>query len=750
MRQVISEFKLQTGYLKYRKDLGRKETWQEAVSERVMGMHRLKFMTPLDEHPKLKEYFDFAEQAYLDKLVLGSQRALQFGGDPILRKNSKMYNCLTSYCDRVPFFKESMWWLLSGCGVGFSVLKQYIDKLPELKVRDKGTKTYVVQDSIEGWADAVGCLMSSYFREDKSFGDYYGYDIKFDLSNIRAQGSPISSGFKAPGPDPLKRSLQKIEDLINDWIVNQGTKVRPILAYDIVMHASDAVLAGGVRRSATICIFGKDDLEMRYAKTGNWYVSNPQRARSNNSVALLRSETSKEEFLEIMKSVEQFGEPGFVWLDDERIVYNPCVEIGMIPALNMSAIHGKGEPGQGEYADVWLSGWQGCNLTEINGGACNSEKVFLRACKASAILGTLQAAYTSFEYVGKITEAIFEKEALLGCSITGWMNNPDILFDKDILAKGVALIKEINEEVAEMIGINPAARLTCSKPSGNASVILGCASGIKPEESRRYIRYIQVNPDEYGVEQFANLNPKLIEDSVWDANGNDYAIGFAVENEGNPFFKNSMYGVSHLEYVRKAIDFWVEPGTVVERCTIPEVRHNVSCTVNVDDWDKVSDYIYENRYSFAGISFLAMDGSLEYNQAPFAEVLSLTEISDKYGEGSLLASGLIVDGLHAFDDDLWRACMYVIDKNLKLEGTRTEVFLKRDWIRRAKQFAKNYFKRDVKLMTYCLKDVHRFYRYKTIEKSYKPMNWKEYREKETEVDVSTLGAIACSGGQCEI
>jgi ribonucleoside-triphosphate reductase len=418
------------------------------------------------------------------------------------------------------------------------------------------------------------------------------------------------------------------------------------------------------------------------------------------------------------------------------------VEIGMVPKLQ------RFDNSQNVVDEV--SGWQGCNLTEINGAACTNKEIFLRACRASAILGTLQAAYTTFEYVGEVTEQIFRKEALLGCSITGWMNNPDILFDEEILAEGVAIIKKTNEEVAEMLGINPAARLTCSKPSGNAAVILGCASGMKPEESRRYIRYVQVNPDEYGVDYFRGVNPELFEDSVWDANGQDYAIGFAVENDEKALLKSDIYGVKHLEYVKKAIEFWVEPGTVKERCTNPATRHNISATINVDNWDDVSRYIYDNRQYFAGISLLGMDGSLEYNQAPFTEVLTLSELGEKYGDAVILASGLIVDGLHAFNDDLWLACMSVSDKNIKLEGTRESVWLKKEWIRRAKKFAKNYFRSNIHKMTYCLKDVHRFYRFTTIKKSFKPVKWDEYFGEGQGVDVDTLGAASCAGGKCDI
>lgn len=753
MQNFLSEFKLQTGYLKYRPDLGRKETWEEAIRERVMKMHYEKYAHLLDNEEFL-EMVKFAEDAYVDKLVLGSQRALQFGGAPILRHNSKMYNCLTSYCDRPEFFREAMWWLLSGCGVGFSVQTQHISKLPNFKPRDKGVKTYIIPDSIEGWADALGVLLASYFREDRKFEEYWGFEVRLDYSKIRPKGAMISSGFKAPGPEPLKAAMNKIEELIESWLKTVGGEVKSILAYDIVMHASNAVLAGGVRRSATICIFSKDDQDMLHAKTGNWYINNPQRARSNNSVALLKSETTFEEFQAIMESVKQFGEPGFVWLDDLEILYNPCVEVGMVPKLKVMKTfeyQGNHNIKQQDYYEQWISGWQGCNLTTGNGAMCKDKKTFLRMCRALSILGTLQAGYTTFEYVGNITEQIFKKEALLGVAISGWLDNPDILLNKEILAEGVKIVLETNEELAKILGINPAARTTLSKPDGNGATILGCSSGVKATEGKRWIRYVQVNPDEYGVEHFKSLNPELVEKSVWDANGRDYAIGFAIEAEPKALSKHEIYGVKHLEIVKFIMENWVYPGTRLERCVIPEVRHNVSNTISVDDWEEVSKYIYENRQYFAGISLLGMSGSLEYNQAPYSEVFTPEELIEMYGDGVLMASGLIVDGLHAFDGDLWKACMYVLDRTLPLEGSREKIFYQKDWIRRAKKFAKNYFRKDLKKMTYALKDVHRFYRYMTIKKNAKAIDWSKYKEVKPEYeDVDTLGAIACAGGACEI
>lgn len=443
-KQLLSEFKFYSGYSKYFDDIQRKETWNEAV-DRVMNMHKEKYKSKMSK--ELEELISFAEEVYRDKLILASQRSLQFGGESIFKHEMKMYNCLVSYTDRTEFFKECMYLLLCGCGVGFSVQNKHIQHLPTIKNRNKGVKTFIIEDSIEGWADAIGVLLSSYTYSDATFEEYWGYRIDFDYSKIRPKGSFISGGFKAPGPDGLRKSIIKIQELLDS---NYGLsnvkeyKIRPIIAYDVVMHMADAVLSGGVRRSATICLFSENDEEMLTAKTGDWFNTNPQRARSNNSVLLIRGEVSKERFHEIMQSVKDWGEPGFVWSYDEDIIYNPCVEIGMYP---------KTENGE--------SGWQGCNLTEINGGACTTEDLFYSACKASAIIGTLQAGYTNFKYVNNITKQIFEREALLGCSITGLMNNPDILLNPNIQRTGAEIIKAVNKEVAALIGINQAARTTC-------------------------------------------------------------------------------------------------------------------------------------------------------------------------------------------------------------------------------------------------------------------------------------------------
>ena len=322
--KLLSDSKFFSGYSRWDETKNRYETWDEAV-DRVMNMHRQKYAHKMT--PVLEEMFQFAEKAYKEKLILGSQRALQFGGEQIFKHESRMYNCSTSHCDRPAFFNEALYLSLSGVGVGFSVQKHHVNKLPQIARRSsKKVKLFTIPDSIEGWSDAIAVLLSSYFVDGGVFPEYKGCQVHFDYTKIRPKGAMISGGFKAPGPDGLRNAIIKIETLLESQLEdNPVTSIRPIVAYDIVMHMSDAVLSGGVRRSATICIFDKDDQEMMKAKTGNWFSTNPQRGRSNNSAMLIRGELTREEWKDIMKSVKDFGEPGFIFSDSREHLYNPCV-----------------------------------------------------------------------------------------------------------------------------------------------------------------------------------------------------------------------------------------------------------------------------------------------------------------------------------------------------------------------------------------------------------------------------------------
>lgn len=322
--EMLAESKFYMGYSRWDEVKNGYETWEESVA-RVMDMHRQKYADKMT--PELAQAIDFAQAAYSEKLVLGAQRALQFGGEQIFKHESRMYNCSVSYVDRPAFFNECMYLMLSGCGVGFSVGKKYINKLPAIARRSqKKVKLFQVPDSIEGWSDAFAVLLSSYFTDGATHPEYRGCQVHFDFTKIRPEGSKISGGFKAPGPDGLRKALIKCEDLIETLLTDKPVNTfNSITAYDFVMHMSDAVLSGGVRRSATICIFDKDDQDMLTAKTGDWFVSNPQRGRSNNSALIIRDELTREEWAHIMQSVKQFGEPGFIFSDSDEFLFNPCV-----------------------------------------------------------------------------------------------------------------------------------------------------------------------------------------------------------------------------------------------------------------------------------------------------------------------------------------------------------------------------------------------------------------------------------------
>ena len=644
-----------------------------------------------------------------------------------------MYNCTSSYVDRPEFFGEVFYILLCGAGAGFSVQKHHIRKLPKIQNRTKQAKGYIVEDSIEGWASALDVLMSSFFVGGGKYPEYEGRRVYFDLSQIRPKGAYISGGFKAPGPNGLRRSLDKIEHLLQGIVLDSKdpVSIKPINAYDITMHAADAVLSGGVRRSATICLFSPDDKEMMEAKTGNWFMENPQRGRSNNSAVIVRDKTTSEEFGKIMESVKQFGEPGFVFVESTEHTTNPCVEIGMYPQINKK------------------SGWQGCNLTEINGGKCNTEEDFYKACRAASILGTLQAGYTDFKFLSDTSKKIFDREALLGVSITGWMNNPDILFDEKILQKGAKIVKDVNKQVAEIIGINSAARTTCVKPSGNASVLLQTASGIHAEHSNMYIRNVQMNKESEITQAIMKTNPYMVEDSVWSAGGTDVVVSFPILPKKGSMYKDDLLGVKHLELVKKAQKHWVEAGTNEDLCADKGVRHNVSNTIIVDDWDHVEKYVFDNRHSFAGISFLPMTGDKDYNQAPNTAVITSKEMVKKYGDAAVFASGMVVDALKCFNN-LWDACSTAKGFGEDISLETSENAMKRDWVRRFKKFGDNYLNSDSMAAEYCLKDAYLLHKWNKIQSTLKTVDWKEDIKERKYTDVDTLAAAACAGGACEI
>ena len=726
--QELQNYTFVAKYARWIEEKQRRETWKEA-SDRVRNMMHTKYAGS-----DIKEEIDWAYDMMYKKKVLGSQRALQFGGSPILKTHAKIYNCTSSYCDRLRFFQECFWLLLCGSGTGFSVQKHHIAKLPNLKhnpPKNKGVK-YVIEDSIEGWANALGVLLSSYFdRPVDEFAEFSNTYIVFDYSEIREKGTTLSSGVgKAPGFEPLQFALEKIRAILDRCIANGQEKLRPIDAYDIVMHSSDAVISGGVRRSASLALFSPEDEEMTKAKTGNWFIDNPQRGRSNNSALLLKEETTYEQFASLMESVKEFGEPGFIWSDSKDMIFNPCVEIGMWPVDETT----------GE------SGWQGCNLSTINCSSLVDEEDFYERCKAAAIIGTLQAGFTNLEYLGKASERIFDREALLGVSLTGIMEKHELVLSEEVLKKGAKIAVSTNKEMSKKIGINQAARVTCLKPEGTSSTMLGTSSGIHPHHAKRYIRHVQANKIEAPYNYFKNYNPQACENSVWSANDTDAVIRFPIEVPDGSKLRNQLPAVEMLDVVKNTQINWVNNGKNKNLCTQQYLSHNVSNTITVkpDEWEDVTKFIYKNRKYYAGISLIPQSGDKDYPQAPFTTVYTSREIVKEYGDASIWCSGLIELALQSFNKNLWAACDYVTMN----QGKDTDPEEKKDFTTRVKNFAGKYFDGDIKRLTYCMKDVYNWKLYCDLVNSFKKVDYTKLSE--TEDNTTGIEEVSCAGGACLI
>ena len=598
----MGSFTFTSKYARYNEKEKRRETWLEAVG-RVEKMHlkRYSFLAPEDKK-EINEAFDSVRE----KRVIPSMRSMQFGGGPVEAKNPRIFNCSVRHVDSPRAFSEIFFLALCGCGVGIGLQKQFLDRIPDLVTSDDKTGTvftYVIEDTIEGWSDSIEALLNCYFKNTA----YSGRKIVFDFSRIRRKGAKIKTGGgKAPGYKPLKNALSKIKHLLDDLIESKNLqRLRSIDVCDIMCHCADAVLSGGVRRSALSFIFDKGDELMMSAKTGDWFKDNPQRARGNNSVLLLRTDTTLEDFKGVIDKSREFGEPGFVFANDARQLLNPCFEINFIP----------------ETEDE-VCGVQFCNLTSINGAKTDSKEKFVENARYAALIGTLQAGYTDFPYLSRAAKKITEQESLLGVSITGIMDNPKILLN-DVYQKKAALAAvETNEIWANKIKINPAARITCVKPEGTSSIVLGAASGIHPHHAKEYFRRIQCNKLDNVYNFFKIYNPDLCEESVWSANKSDDVVTFPIKAPEGAIVKEDLTAIKHLEIIRGTQENWVNFGT--SKSNKKNIKHSVSCTVLVDthEWDDVVNYLYTNRNYFTAVSLLPKTGDKIYKQAPMEAVLT--------------------------------------------------------------------------------------------------------------------------------
>jgi ribonucleoside-triphosphate reductase len=569
--KILSDITVHMKYARYLPEENRRETWEELVS-RNKSMHLKKF-------PKLKSEIEEAYKYVYNKKVLPSMRSMQFAGKPIEISPNRVFNCAYAPIDDMRVFGEIMFLLLGGTGVGFSVQGHHVEKLPSiLKPNKRRTRRFLIGDSIEGWADSVTALIKSYFKGTSH--------LRFDYSDIRAKGERlVTSGGKAPGPQPLRECLVKVEGMLD--AKENGERLTTIEVHDMVCHIADAVLAGGIRRAALISLFSIDDENMLAAKSGDWWETNPQRGRANNSAVIMRHRIDKDRFLKIWDRIKASGcgEPGIYLTNDKEYGCNPCCEIALRP-------------------------YQFCNLTEINVSDLESQEDYEGRSRAASLIGTLQASYTDFHYLRPVWQRNTEKDYLIGVSMTGIASGVVEGLD---MTQAAEVVRKENERIASLIGIKPAARCTTTKPAGTTSLVLGTSSGIHAWHNDHYIRRLRVGKNEAIYNYLAKNHPELVEDEYFRPH--DTAVISVPQEAPEGATTRIESAISLLERIKNVHISWVKVGHRNGQNT-----NNVSATINVKnhEWDDVGEWMWQNRKYYNGLSILPHDGG-SYRQAPFED-----------------------------------------------------------------------------------------------------------------------------------
>lgn len=578
--KILSEITTFNKYRKFIPELNRRETWNETCSRyEEMMLERFPALAV-----EIKQYMTFVR----DKKILPSMRMLQFAGRPVKLNQARGYNCSYLPIDDYHAFSETMFLLLSGCGVGYSVQLPHIQKLPTIHHPIDEVK-YVIGDSLEGWADAVKILMKSYFG-------IYKYRPIFDFTEIRPKGARlVTSGGKAPGPEPLIECLNKIETILINKKPN--TKLTSLECHDILCHIANAVLAGGIRRAAMIALFSREDEEMLNCKSGEWWIANEQRGRANNSVVLLRNKCTKAEFDKVWKQVElsNSGEPGIYFTNNIDWGTNPCCEIALKP-------------------------FQFCNLTEVNVSDINSEADLYSRIRAAAFFGTLQASFTDFHYLRPIWKKTTEKDRLIGVGMTGIGSGKILAYD---LVQASKVARDTNAYYSKVIGIPSASRVTTVKPSGTTSCVLGTSSGIHAWYNDYYIRRLRIGKNEALYTYLSIYHPELLEDDYFRPES-QAIISLPQKAPQGSILRDHQSALEFLDIIKRFNIDWVKNGHLKGDNT-----NNVSATVSISsdkEWQDVGEWMWENKAYFNGLSVLPADNG-SYVQAPFQNI---TE--EKYNE----------------------------------------------------------------------------------------------------------------------
>jgi ribonucleoside-diphosphate reductase alpha chain len=582
----LQQFQFFDKYSRFDYNKGRRETWVETVNRTVNFLHEL-------AGPMLEaETYDRIRRGILEMKVMPSMRLLAMAGPAARRSHITIYNCSYQPVDSLDSFVEALIISMSGCGVGFSVEREYIEKFPRIK-RQTGQKagTLVVEDSAEGWADALRQGLETWFD---------GGDIHFDLSQLRPSGAPLKTkGGRASGPEPLRAMLEFVRSKV---LARQGSFLRALDAHDLMCVVGNAAVSGGVRRTAMISLFDWDDAEMRLSKNGDFERENSQRWNANNSAVWPEGGLGQLDVArQVLDMVESGrGEPG---------IFNRQAALDMAPARRRT-VEADGSVvkfGTNPCGEIVLRPMQFCNLSAVVARQEDTLDTLREKVELATIIGSIQSMATYFPGLRPQWAKNCEEERLLGVDITGQLDSPAVQ-QVEVKRKLREYAIEVNRETAAKLGINQSASITCVKPSGNTSQLVDCASGLHARWAPYYIRNVRVAAHSpiFKVLRDAGV-PMDPENGQTVENANTWVIHFPVKAPEGAITRNGRTALEQCEYWLQNKLFWTE--------------HNPSVTITYkpDEVLGLMNWIWEHRGQLGGMAFLPTFDA-QYAQLPYIEI----------------------------------------------------------------------------------------------------------------------------------